>query len=304
MPAHLAELCKQIDKSPKNSDLYQLRAEYYYITHKLDKALADILQAIKINDQKSSYYVTLADIYFSQSETDLVEETLNKAIALDNNNEAFLKLAELYLYQYMYKECEETLEKALRLQTHNPKAFLTKAFMLIETGDTVGSLRMMQLAIDQNPREVIAHTFLAEFFQKELDPIAISYFKNALEISPNDKLLNYNFGRLLQDLGELELAKEQYQNLIALDPRSYPAFNNLGYIALVHEDNYEEAVHFFTKSIEIDSLYAQAWCNRGIAYEYLNEWEKARVDFRRCIKIDPEYQSAVNRLNELDKMRK
>jgi tetratricopeptide (TPR) repeat protein len=303
MPAPLAELCRQIDKNQKNSDLYRQRAEYYYRTYKPEKALADILQAIKINDQKSSYYVTLADIYFAQNETDLVEEALNKAIALDNNNEAFLKLAELYLYQFMYKACDETLEKAIRLQPHNPKAFLTKSFMLIETGDTIGSLRMMQLVIDQNPREIIAHTFLAEFFQKKLDPIAISYFKNALEINPNDKLTNYNFGKLLQDLGEFELAKEQYQNLIAIDSRSYPAYNNLGSIALVNEDDYEEAVRYFTKAIEIDSLYAQAWCNRGIAYEFLNEWEKARADFKRCLKIDPEYESAVKRLNELDKMR-
>lgn len=175
--------------------------------------------------------------------------------------------------------------------------------MLMETGDTIGSLRMMQLAIDQDPKEVIAHTFLAEFFQKKLDPIAISYFKNALEMKPTDKILNYNLGRLYQDLGELELAKEQYQNLITIDPKSYPAYNNLGYIALVHEDNYEEAVRYFTKAIELDSLYAQAWCNRGIAYEYLNEWELARADYLQSIKIDPENQSAISRLGILDEMR-
>jgi len=304
LPAPLAELCRQIDKSPKNSDLYQQRAEYYYRNNKIDDALADILHAIKLNNTKSSYYVTLADIYLSKNETDLVEEMLNKAIVIDNYNEAYLKLAELYLYQYMYKECEETIEKAIQLQNHNPKAFLTKAILLKEKGDTIGYIRMMQLVIDQDPKEVLAYQSLAEHFQEKLNPLAVSYYKNALEIKPNDKILNYNLGMLYQDLGELELAKEQYQNLIAIDTNSYPAYNNLGYIALVFEDNYEEAVRYFSKAIEINPQYDQAWCNRGVAYFYLEEWQKARADYLQCKKINPKNENAITELNRLDAMKK
>jgi tetratricopeptide (TPR) repeat protein len=304
LPPPLAELCRNIDKSPKNSDLYQERAEYYYRNKKIDEALADILHAIKLNDKKSTYYVTLADIYFAKKETDLVEEMLNKAIVMDDNNEAYLKLAELYLYQYMYEECNETLEKAIRLQNHNPKAFLTKAMMLAETGDTAGYLRMLQLVIDQNPKEVIAFSALGEFFQAKLDPLAISYFKNALELTPNNKVLNYNLGKLFQDLGELEMAKEQYKNLIAIDPNSYPAYNSLGYIALVFEDNYEDAVRYFSNAIEINPDYDQAWCNRGIAYEYLQEWQNARADFLQCLEINSNNDNAIVELNRLDAMKK
>jgi len=300
LPASLAELSRKIDKNPKNSDLYQQRAEYYYRNRQIDKALADILHAIKLNDKKSTYYVTLADIYLAKNETDLVEEMLKKAIAIDDYNEAYLKLAELYLYQYMYKESDEIIERAIRLQNHNPKAFLTRAILLREIGDTTGWLRMMQLVIDQDPREVLAHSDLAYYFQSKLDPLAISYYRNALEITPNDKILNYNLGKLYQDLGNLELAKEQYWTLIAIDPRSYPAYNNLGYIALVYEDNYEEAIRYFTKAIELDSLYDQAWCNRGVAHYYLGEWQKARADYLQCRKINPYNDGAIIELNRLD----
>jgi len=300
LPAPLAELCKKIEKSPKNSDLYQQRADYYYRINKTDEALADILYAIKLDKSKSTYYVTMADIYLAKRETDLVEEALQKAIAIDNSNEAYLKLAELYLYQYMYNECEETLEKAIRLQPHNPKAFLTEALLLKEKNDTTGYVRMMQLVIDQDPKEVIAYQSLAEFFHQKLDPLAISYYKNALAIKPNDKILNYNLGMLYQELGELELAKEQYENLIALDPKSYPAYNSLGYIALVYEDKYDEAVRYFSKAIEIDPQFDQAWCNRGIAHYYLKEWQKARADYLKCMEINPNYESAIKGLNRLD----
>ena len=304
LPAQIAELCRKIDKNPNNSDLYQQRAEYYLEKKQTDEALADILKAIKLNDKISAYYVTLADIYLVKNETDLVEESLQKAIAIDNYNEAYLKLAELYFYQYMYEECDETIEKAVRLQNHNPKAYLTKAMLLKETGDTTGWLRMLQLVIDQDPQEVIAYTDLAYYFQQQLNPLAISYYKNALEITPNDKILNYNLGRLYQDLHEYDLAKEQYENLIAIDPNSYPAYNSLGYIALNFEENFEEAVRYFSKAIEIDSLYDQAWCNRGIAYEYLKAWDRARADFLQCRKINPNNKGAITELNRLDAMKK
>ena len=299
IPSQLAELCRKIDRSPKNSNLYQQRADYYRQNNKIDEALADILHAIKLDDAKSIYYISLADIYFVKTETDLVEEMLQKAIAIDNNNEAYLKLAELYLYQLMYYECDETLETAIRLQKHNPKAFLTKAFSLKEQGDTTGYIRMMQLVIDQDPKEVIAYTSLAEFFQKTKNPLAISYYKNAIEITPNDKFLHYNLGMMYQDLKEYELAKEVYLNLINIDSRSYPAYNNLGLIAFF-EDNYEEAIRYYNKAIEINPVYDQAWCNRGAAYEYMDEYDKACEDYSQCLKINPNYVKAINCLNNLD----
>jgi tetratricopeptide (TPR) repeat protein len=304
LPVPLAELCRKIDRSPNNSDLYQLRAEYYYQNNNTDDALKDILYAIKLNDKKSTYYITLADVYLAKSETDLVEEMLKKAIAMDNNNDAYLKLAELYLIEYMFNACEDILETAIRLQNHNPKAFLTKALLLEASGDTLGFVRMMQLVIDQDPGEVLAYTALGYFFQEHLDPLAISYYKNALEITPNDKLLNYNMGKLYQDLGEVGLAKEQYQNLITIDPNSYLAYNNLGYIAFYFEDNYEEAIRYYSKAIEVNPSYHQAWYNRGLAYEYFEDWQKAREDYLQCLSLNPNHENAINSMNILDAKKK
>jgi tetratricopeptide (TPR) repeat protein len=190
------------------------------------------------------------------------------------------------------------------LQNHNPKAYLTKSILLKEKGDTTGYLRMMQLVIDQDPKEVIAYASLGEFFQEKLNPLAISYYKNALAITPDNKILNYNLGILYQDLGELELAKEQYENMISMDSRSYPAYNNLGYIAFYYEDKYEEAVRYYSKAIEINPNYYQAWCNRGLAYEYMDEYEKAREDYLQCLKINPHYENAINCLNNIDAVKK
>jgi len=63
-------------------------------------------------------------------------------------------------------------------------------------------------------------------------------------------------------------------------------------------------VHFFSKAVEINPQYDQAWCNRGIAYYYLQEWQKASADYLQCLEINPKNEAAINELNRLDAMKK
>ena len=101
----LAALCQQIDKHPNDPELYYLRANYYYDKAVIDSAFADILKSIKLDSTQVKYYMTLSDIYFAQRETDLTEETLEKVLSMDpENNEARLKLSELYYHLKMFTQ--------------------------------------------------------------------------------------------------------------------------------------------------------------------------------------------------------
>lgn len=304
MPQELMELSKQIDKNPKDDKLYYQRAAYYYENSKIEEAIADILVSLRLNPENSTYYVLLSDLYFAQKETDLTEESLEKAIALDpQNNEARLKLAELYFHLKMLEECHQVLDKAVELQPHNPKAHLIRAFSLKDQRDTLGYLRMLQLTVDQDPREVKAFLELGYFYQQSLNPLAINYYTNALLVDPQNIEINYNLAKLYQDLGDFEKANEQYKILLQIRPNNKYALNNLGYIKLVHEDQYEEAVSYFTRAIEQDSLFVNAICNRGIAFVLLEDYDHARQDFLHCRTIDPLFEPAIDELNKLDNLK-
>lgn len=303
LPKELATLNRKIDKSPNNDQLYANRANYYYYRRMMDEAQADALQAINLKPGKVEHYILLSDIYFAKRETDLTEEILEKAISIDpKNNEARLKLAELYYHVRMLEECERVIDEAVALQPHNPKAHLIKAFSLKSRKDTVGYLRMLQLTVDQDPREVKAFLELGYHYQQELNPIAIEYYQNALLVEPHNIEVNYNLAKLYQDLGQYEEAKEIYHIILQLDPHNVSAMNNIGYIKLVHEDQYQDAVTYFTKVIEEDPQFILAIANRGIAYEYLEEYDLARQDFKRCLELQPQYEPAINGLNRLDKL--
>lgn len=303
MPKELAELTQKIEKNPKDDVALYQRADYYYRQGKMQNAQADILSAIKLSPDNAVYQILLSDIYFGQKETDLTEEALQKAIALDpKNNEARLKLAELYFHLRMYDESDAVIKEAVELLPHNPKAHLIQAFSLKERGDSTGYLRMLQLTIDQDPKEVRAFLELGYYYQQRLNPIAINYYNNALLVDPNNIEINYNLARLYIDLGDYEKAKDHYNIILQINPKHKFALHNLGYIALEVDEKYDDAVSYFTKAIEIDSLFVPSVCDRGLAFMMLNEYDKARQDFLYCRSLDPQNEVAVEELNRLDQL--
>lgn len=305
LPKALAELCIKIDKDPDNAALYYKRAQYYYGTGNIEDGFKDAGMAVKLDPKNSTYQVLISDFYFAKRETDLAEEALQKAIQIDpNNNDARLKLAELYYHLGMPTECNATLDEALKIKNFNPTAHLIRSFLLKEANDTIGMLRMLQLVIDQNPKEKKAFLELGYYYQERGNPLAIQYYQNALRIDPKDKEIHYNLAKLYQDLGELEAAIQQYNALLTIDPKNVYAFNNIGYIHLVYYDNYDEAIAYFTKAIDIDSTFVNAICNRGVAFELNKNYANARQDFLFCKQLDPNFEPAILGLNRLDKIKK
>ncbi|MGQ0740388.1 MAG: tetratricopeptide repeat protein [Bacteroidota bacterium] len=49
---------------------------------------------------------------------------------------------------------------------------------------------------------------------------------------------------------------------------------------------YNEAIRCFDKAIELDPQDAASYTDRGLAYSYKKEYDKAILDFRRVLKIE------------------
>jgi Tfp pilus assembly protein PilF len=61
----------------------------------------------------------------------------------------------------------------------------------------------------------------------------------------------------------------------------------------------KKALEQFTKAIEINPNYIEAYFARGYTYSKLKEKESAKADYNMCLKIQPNYDPAVRGLNEL-----
>lgn len=305
----LAYFTQQIKEHPQEAVWYYKRAKYQFEHQFTDEAYSDIQQAIKCGNPKAEYYVLFADIDFAMKDFDGSEEHLQKALQLEpESNEVRLKLAELFYYRAkgipsLYDEALKLLEEARQKQPHNPKAYLIEAMCYKERGDTTQYLHRLQMVIDQDPEEVKAHLELGYFYQKHLDPLGIDHYKNALRVDPANAEINWNLGLFYRDLGRSEEAKEQFQHLVSIcHAGEYVAnaYYQLGYFAM-QEENFDEAVAMFTKAIETDSQFVDAYAARGESYENLAQFDQARADYNRALQLVENFEPAIQGLNSIDK---
>nr|2VYI_A Chain A, SGTA PROTEIN [Homo sapiens]2VYI_B Chain B, SGTA PROTEIN [Homo sapiens] len=61
-------------------------------------------------------------------------------------------------------------------------------------------------------------------------------------------------------------------------------------------ENFEAAVHFYGKAIELNPANAVYFCNRAAAYSKLGNYAGAVQDCERAICIDPAYSKAYGRM--------
>ena len=55
---------------------------------------------------------------------------------------------------------------------------------------------------------------------------------------------------------------------------------------------FKKAVQCYTKAVEINPQYTEAYFDRGNAHIYLSLFKKAIADFKQAVRIDPQYADA------------
>ena len=120
---------------------------------------------------------------------------------------------------------------------------------------------------------------------------AISNFREAVRLNPNNVLAQYNLGNSLVKTGNLELAEEHFRNTIKLKPNYAVAYNDLGY-TLAMRGKLDEAMDNYRTAIEVKPDYASAYINMGISWDVKGEFDKAIEQFQKAIKFQRENAKA------------
>ena len=101
-------------------------------------------------------------------------------------------------------------------------------------------------------------------------PNAMKYYKKAIELSPGDAQIHYNFGFFLYEVSDYKNAISMFSKAVRLNPGHLSALNYLG-LCHMELDKFEEALGFFDTAIQIDPSYKYAHENRKIVIQALNE---------------------------------
>lgn len=90
-----------------------------------------------------------------------------------------------------------------------------------------------------------------------------------------------------------------WSQAIKVDKNNTLAYNKRGLAYMENPATAQKALSDFSKSIELEPTYDQAWGNRGYLYFKANQFDKAEKDFDKAIALNPNYFKHYNNRGHL-----
>jgi len=298
----LNRLNKLIEEDGTNSENFHNRAEYFIKIRSFEFALEDANEAIKLDSSNPNFFITLSGIHLERGKLKPAISALEKALMLDFENiEAILKMAEVNIVFDRNDEAIKYINKVIAIDDMEPKGYFLRGMVWLNKGDTVTGIKNFLESINVDKDYYEAHMQLGRLYASKGNELAINYFINASQIEPNAPDPLYHLGTYYQNKHQADKAIETYESLLDKVPNYYFALYNIAYIHMVEKGDYETAISYFDQALKFNPNYANAWYNKGFAYELMGNNDLAISNYEKATQIRPDFQLAIERLAEIRK---
>lgn len=216
----------------------------------------------------------------------------NQAIGIDPSfADAYMKRSNAYAIAGRNTEAQVDYNKALELNPYIDYLYDSRAKIKVMIADFKGSFIDIDKTALVQPQETNMVQKMVQAQMRNQYPGSIAQWDSL--ISSDQTKANYYLNRALAlwESDEPNSAMMDIADAIKLDPNSATAYNVLG---LLHIElgNYDDAIEAFTKALELNGKYTQAYFNRGRAYNLAEDNEPALADLNIAIKQDTSYTLA------------
>ena len=118
-------------------------------------------------------------------------------------------------------------------------------------------------------------------------------------LSIKDRAATYdNRGVMLDMLGRLDKAADDFHQAMALDPKLGDPYVNLGSV-LIKQKRYDEALASINKGLELGVSFPHiGYYDRAVAYQLMGRYKEAYYDYKKTLEIEPNFTQASDRLKD------
>lgn len=283
-----AELLLESGDKEYYSKAYLIKAQTYFALGDNKRALIEIENAIKYNEDELFYKIRKASILVESGE---YKEALSLLTELDK--------------KYDHKD-----KKYIYLWEGLTYFELSKASSSLEEGIKYNNLikQSFQKALEIDDKFHLAMKNLATTYAESSDGIeennisdrkkAISLYKDVLKLRPEDKETYYLLGMAYGDIDKYEKSIVYFKKALEQDENYYSANLWLGKVYFELED-YEKALEYYNKAILLNPNSVSTYFRRAEIYQNLKKYKEAINDYLDVIEEfnNKEYtqRSYVNR---------
>jgi tetratricopeptide (TPR) repeat protein len=298
----LAAINDSLRLDPNNLDLYYQRAMYYVKHNDLGSAMMDINRVLAVDSTNTKFLLAGADIHFYSMKIQRADQLLKRAVELEPKNvDCLLRLAQLHFYLKRYDEEVKILDRVIDIDKRNAQAYFMRGMVGKEKGDTAKAMSEMQLAVQMDPDYYNAYIQMGVISAAQRNPMAVEFYRNALEISPTSIEALYNLGMYYQQSGQDRMAINTYSALLTVDPMYFDAHYNIACIYTDKIDSAQKGMENFNLAIRDNPSEPRGYFGRGKCYEKLGDLNAASADYKKALELDPQFTSPALALDRISK---
>jgi protein O-GlcNAc transferase len=175
------------------------------------------------------------------------------------------------------------------ITSNDPNLLFEKALNYQRLNDSKNTEHLCKYILNLYPDHLGAAVLLATIYinSENLIGKGISLIQSVLKKEVKNFFIHNLHGVALMKIGKHQEAKQSFLNAIRLNPNDPDINFNLGVLS-GSANEYSKAISFYSKCIEINHNYANAFFNRGNIYmDNLCEYESAIQDYQRFIELIP-----------------
>jgi tetratricopeptide (TPR) repeat protein len=250
------------------------RGANYKDKGELERSLADLNEAIRLNPKNAGFYANRGNTYNALRDQDSALRDFAEAIRLDPKvSPAYANRGLTYLERQEYDRAIADLDEAIRLGVRVSAVFGNRGFALTARRDLEAAIRDYDQALRLDPRNFSAYNNrgYARLLKRDFDQ-AVRDFDAAIRISPTFAAALAMRGEAYRQKGELDRALADLDSALRLDPKLIFAY---AYRGLLHEArrNAERA----TADYQVALTLPQSNFIRRLAHETARERLEALV---------------------------
>lgn len=192
--------------------------------------------------------------------------------------------------------------------------YVTNGIELFKNENFTGAIAQWKKALEYIPEDEEVHNYLGIAYHRvgKLDS-SIQEYQAAIKLRPDYYQAWNNLGYIYFLKGEYSKALPNFQKALQINPNYEQAKLNyqkckeimtgklpLKAFELVERgmklDSLELQIRNFRRALKLDSNYADAWNNLGVAYYYYGNMDSAAFCLQKAYKINPQLPEVLNNI--------
>lgn len=304
------ELESYLESAPFDFSARKLLARTYLELEKYSELeeQAEVLLRMEPEDEEAEDWLELARESIAAQLPERAAELRELIESVPDQIEPRLELARVLARMEREDEAAEQFEKAYSLQPDDPDLVLAYARFLAGLGRAEEAEEFYLAYLEEEPDPAIRHEMLnviltpgMGYMEDEHYERAAEYYREVVERYPEELHLRLQYARMLSWAERFEESLGAYRSYLA--EKDEPNIRLEMIRVLAWSEQYAEAARLLLRKLEEDPENIEALVLLADIYRWNDDLDSAVEHYQRALEVEPDYESALAGLEEVEKMR-